>query len=85
MTYADLIEDERRCRFALGDPRCDDRWCGADTGGNGAWCPAHRARVFLPAGWMPARLRFDHEKPKTARDEVRATWLRAMGVPRDRA
>ncbi|HVY97875.1 MAG TPA: hypothetical protein VHA35_00135 [Dongiaceae bacterium] len=69
--FAELIENDGRCRFPLDDVH----WCGAETVGGGSWCAEHRARVFLPPERIPPHLRLEQRRP-TAADEVRATWLR---------
>jgi hypothetical protein len=77
MAFADLIECEGRCRFPLDE----ELWCGAETIDDGSWCAAHRARVFLPPERIPRYLRLDEERPMTAAEEVRATWLRVGSAP----
>jgi hypothetical protein len=72
MTFEELLDDDRRCRFPLDDTH----WCGAETAERESWCAAHRRRVFLPPGRIPSHLLLDEERKPTAADEVRATWLR---------
>jgi len=71
ITFAELIECDRRCRFPLDE----HHWCGAETIDGGSWCAEHRRRVYLPPERIPPHLRFE-KRQATAIDEVRDTWRR---------
>ncbi|SLN77552.1 hypothetical protein [Oceanibacterium hippocampi] len=46
------------CQWMDGHPGEGGRFCGAPVVPGSSWCPAHRARVFLPADQQPAPLRW---------------------------